>query len=228
MGRANLDRGLRWLEKLLRLESRYGFFALLRTLVLLLFFGLAVFIITSPRYFVERAEGYIRRRHDAAVSMRLVADAEARVVLSRLIAQTECSRAWVIELHNGTENLATGLPFLYGDMRLEEVSPGAGNVDREYRDFPLGRYPMATHLIHEGVFIGGAASVRAIDERLYHKLKANGVEAVGMVTLYAGARPLGVLGVSFGPGGGYNPAHLALVLQRYGVQVGTILSRGSE
>ena len=44
-----------------------------------------------------------------------------RHILSKMIFTTNADRAWLIEFHNGSKNLTTGLPFLFGSMRIEKL-----------------------------------------------------------------------------------------------------------
>ena len=54
----------------------------------------------------------------------------------------------------GAKNLSSGLPFLYGDMRIEEVADGINNVDDEYTDFQLSKYPFIGKVFDDGFYWG--------------------------------------------------------------------------
>ena len=43
-----IEKGIGWLEKLLKMEEKYGFFRFLRVLLLLLLTGFVILTITNP------------------------------------------------------------------------------------------------------------------------------------------------------------------------------------
>jgi len=103
----------------------------------------------------------------------------------------------VIELHNGSKNLSSGLPFIYGKMLPEEVADGIAHVDDEYQDFELARYPFISHVLQHGYFYGPTDSLYNYDRRLYYQFKKNNVKEFALMTLRCHNKPLGILGVSF-------------------------------
>ena len=50
--------------------------------------------------------------------------AEVQTLLMQVLLKTGADRAWVVEFHNGTKNMSTDLPFVYGTMRPEVVLDG--------------------------------------------------------------------------------------------------------
>lgn len=138
-----IEKGIGWLEKLLKMEEKYGFFRFLRVLLLLLLTGFVILTITNPCYVLDKVESIQAEQHDESVSKRIQVDADIRLMLRKLLYALDADRTWLIELHNGSKNLSSGLPFLYGDMRIEEVADSINNVDDEYTDFQLSKYPFS-------------------------------------------------------------------------------------
>lgn len=115
-------------------------FSIVKGLFLILLTGCVVFFALNPKYLLERITEIRTEERGALVESRLKSDVEIGAALSGLLAATGADRAWLIELHNGSEDIATGLPFLYGSMRMEEVREGVYHVDEEYSDFVLSKY----------------------------------------------------------------------------------------
>ena len=192
-----IEKGIGWLQKLLHLQEKFGFFSILKSLFILLITGYVVFFALNPRYLLDKMEQVQTEQHNDAVSRRMSADANIRMIFNRILPTLDADRVWLIELHNGAKNLTTGLPFLYGDMRIEAVSDGVLNVDEEYTDFSLSKYPFIAKIFEDGYFYGHIESMREFDERLYYKFKSNDVNEIALLALYQGDKPLGVLGISF-------------------------------
>ena len=103
-----LDKGIGWLQKLLNLQKKYGFFSILKGLFILLVAGYVVFFALNPKYLIERVTNIQTEQHDKLVSSRLEADSQIRRILSKAIFTANADRTWLIEFHNGSKNLATG------------------------------------------------------------------------------------------------------------------------
>lgn len=219
-----IDKGIGWIEKLLRLEEKYGFFRFVKVLLLLVLTGIAVLTVTNPKFVLEKVEEIRAEKHDDAVTKRIQADAEIRMTLHKMLHHLNADRAWLIELHNGSKNLSSGLPFLYGDMRIEEVADGISNVDEEYTDFQLSKYPFVGKLFERGYFYGDIENIRPVDERMYFKFKSNDVNEVAILALFVGDKPLGTIGVSFCGDKTMNAQEVGRAIRKCGVQVATLLS----
>lgn len=223
-----IEKGIGWLEKLLKMEEKYGFFRFLRVLLLLLLTGFVILTITNPHYVLDKVESIQAEQHDESVAKRIQVDADIRLMLRKLLYALDADRTWLIELHNGSKNLSSGLPFLYGDMRIEEVADGISNVDDEYKDFNLSKYPFIAKVFDDGVFWGPIESIREIDERMYFKFKSNDLNEIAVMALYYGDKPLGVLGISFCGEKQMNEVAVGRAIRKCGVQVATLLSNDNN
>lgn len=219
-----IEKGIGWLQKLLHLQEKFGFFSILKSLFILLITGYVVFfarilVTCSTKWNQVQTE-----QHNDAVSRRMSADANIRMIFNRILPTLDADRVWLIELHNGAKNLTTGLPFLYGDMRIEAVSDGVLNVDEEYTDFSLSKYPFIAKIFEDGYFYGHIESMREFDERLYYKFKSNDVNEIALLALYQGDKPLGVLGISFCGDKQMDASAVGKTIRKCGVQIATLLS----
>ena len=170
------------------------------------------------------AESQVTEEHSDLVETRLKSDTEISNILSDLISTADADRAWLIEFHNGSKNLATGLPFLFGSMRMEEVRESIFHVDEEYADFSLSKYKLIVRTLQDGFFYGNLEDVREVDERLYYKFKANNVNEIALLTLYDCETPVGVLGLSFCNDKLMHRQMVGKEIRRGGVQIATLLS----
>ena len=75
-------------------------------------------------------------------------------------------------------------------MRIEVVADGISNVDDEYINFQLSKYPFIGKLFDDGFFWGSVDAIRETDERMYFKFKSNSVNEIAIIALYTGEKPL--------------------------------------
>ena len=129
-------------------------------------------------------------------------------MLRKLLYALDADRTWLIELHNGSKNLSSGLPFLYGDMRIEEVADSINNVDDEYTDFQLSKYPFIGKVFDDGFYWGAIETIKEI----------------AILALYAGEKPLGAIGISFCGQKQMDASAVGKAIRKCGIQVATLLS----
>lgn len=210
--------------KLLHLQEKFGFFSILKGLFILLITGYVVFFALNPRYLLDKMEKIQTEQHNDAVSRRMKADADARLILRRLCTLSMLTEYGLLNCITERKNLTSGLPFLFGDMRIEEVADAIPNVDEEYTDFSLSRYPFISKVFDDGYFFGTTDSMREFDERLYYKFKSNDVNEIALLALYQGDKPLGVLGISFCGNKQMDASAVGKAIRKCGIQIATLLS----
>lgn len=193
-----IDKGIGWLQKLLNLQKKYGFFSILKGLFLIMLAGYVIFFALNPRYLLEKMDNIQKENHSDAIAKRIESDSQVRLILDKLLLRSGADRSFLIEFHNGSKNLATDLPFLFGSMRIESTTDSIAGVEEEYADFSLSRYPLMVNILKDGFFYGSVEEkVKSLDKKLYFKLKSNSVNEIALITLYQGDNPLGILGLSF-------------------------------
>lgn len=222
MERLNKSVGI--LQRLLNLQSKYGFFSILKGLLILLITGYVMFFTLNPTYLLEKIDNAKSEQHEDAVAKRIKSDSEIRLILERTLHKSDASRTWLIEFHNGNSNLSSGLPFLFGSMRLEATKDSIPTVEEEYADFSLSRYPLLTKVIEDGYFIGNIEDVKPLDPKLYFKMKSNNVNEVAFLALYNGNKPLGIAGITYCNGAPMNKEKVGMMIRKAGVKIATLLS----
>ena len=187
--------------------------------------GYIIFFALNPKYLLDRMSEITTAEHDHLVNTRLSADSNIRHILSKMIFTTNADRAWLIEFHNGSKNLTTGLPFLFGSMRIEEVRDSISNVDEDYADFSLSKYKLVAKVLDDGYFYGGLDDIQKIDQRLYYKFQANDISEIALLTLYDGEKPAGIIGLSFCNGKKMDKQLVGKHIRSSGIKVATLLSQ---
>lgn len=220
-----IDKGMGWLQKMLNLQNKYGFFSIIKGLFLLFLAGYVVFFALNPKYLLERVTTIQTEQHDNLVRSRLAADSDIRLILSKTMHNTNADRAWLIEFHNGNKNLTTGLPFLFGSMRIEETQDSIPNVDEDYADFSLSKYKLIAKVLDEGFFYGNIQDVQSIDKRLYYKFQSNDINEIALLTIYNEDKPAGIVGLSFCNNKQMDKQLVGKRIRSAGIQIATLLSQ---
>lgn len=220
-----IDKGMGWLQKMLNLQNKYGFFSIVKGLFLLFLAGYVVFFALNPKYLLERVTTIQTEQHDNLVRSRLAADSDIRLILSKTMHNTNADRAWLIEFHNGNKNLTTGLPFLFGSMRIEETQDSIPNVDEDYADFSLSKYKLIAKVLDEGFFYGNIKDVQSIDKRLYYKFQSNDINEIALLTIYNEDKPAGIVGLSFCNNKQMDKQLVGKRIRSVGIQIATLLSQ---
>lgn len=220
-----IDKGMGWLQKMLNLQNKYGFFSIVKGLFLLFLAGYVVFFALNPKYLLERVTTIQTEQHDNLVRSRLAADSDIRLILSKTMHNTNADRAWLIEFHNGNKNLTTGLPFLFGSMRIEETQDSIPNVDEDYADFSLSKYKLIAKVLDEGFFYGNIKDVQSVDKRLYYKLQSNDINEIALLTIYNEDKPAGIVGLSFCNNKQMDKQLVGKRIRSAGIQIATLLSQ---
>lgn len=220
-----IDKGIGWLQKMLNLQNKYGFFSIVKGLFLLFLAGYVVFFALNPKYLLERVTTIQTEQHDNLVRSRLAADSDIRLILSKTMHNTNADRAWLIEFHNGNKNLTTGLPFLFGSMRIEETQDSIPNVDEDYADFSLSKYKLIAKVLDEGFFYGNIKDVQSVDKRLYYKFQSNDINEIALLTIYNEDKPVGIVGLSFCNNKQMDKQLVGKRIRSAGIQIATLLSQ---
>lgn len=218
-----MEKGVGMLGKLLNLLNKYGLWNIIKALGVILLLAYVIFFALNPTYLLDRVSEIQSEKHTQAVGRRINADKQIMLLLETALVHTDADRVWLIEFHNGSANLASGLPFLYGSMRLEVVSEGTMPVEEEYTDFSLSRFPLMTKLISDGYHYGSVEDIAKLDNKLYHKLCSNNVHDIAMLCIYNGDTPLGILGMTWCGAGKTLDRDVGMEIRKVGMQIGSVL-----
>lgn len=116
--------------------------------------------------------------------------------LKSLLINLDADRAAIIEMHNGTNN-TSGLPFIYGDMAYEQISPKVGYAQDEFKNFNLAKLPFVALHYKDKTWIGSTDDVAKEDGYFAAKLRVVNAEYGAFIMLEGINGPLGFLTLHF-------------------------------
>lgn len=116
--------------------------------------------------------------------------------LKSLLINLDADRAAIIEMHNGTNN-TSGLPFIYGDMAYEQISPKVGYAQDEFKNFNLAKLPFVALHYKDKTWIGSTDEVAKEDGYFAAKLRVVNAEYGAFIMLNGINGPLGFLTLHF-------------------------------
>lgn len=193
-----IDGGISTFEKFLNIVKNNSIWVLLKTFLMLIFFGITFFFILNPTYFFEKYEEYTKKRHESELVERFNNTQLMSDELNEMLYELHADRTFFIEYHNSVKSLQ-GAPFAYGSMSFEKLHPNRELVfiADEYTDFPLTKYDMVIHLYGEEMFVGTINELELIDKRLAGKLKISNITQVALIEVWGDNQPLGILGATW-------------------------------
>jgi len=190
------------IEKIVKMLSSYGYKKVLSALLIFMLFTATIIIFTNQKAIVSR----IVKEQTAAVQLNNAKNLEFRVkvvnprvdaILYKLLVQTGADRAFVIEMHNGTDN-PTGLPFAFGDMTYERLrSDSTESILNQYNRMNLSAIPMASYLCKNKRFFGTVEELSTIDLKISRRIKINGINFIGLYSVRGNEVEIGWVGISF-------------------------------
>ena len=153
-------------------------------------------IINNYRTEFKREKEEEIKKHADAVQKRFEIGPYISNELKSLLIKLGADRAAIVEMHNGTNN-ASGLPFIYGDMAYEEISPNVGFAQDEFKNFNLAKLPFVATHYKDSSWIGSVDTIEKEDPYFAAKLRTVGVSYGAMVILEGINGPLGFLTLFF-------------------------------
>lgn len=145
---------------------------------------------------IKRSDEATRKHHAELVQKRFEISPLISNELKRLLIALDADRAAILEMHNGTNN-SSGLPFIYGDMAYEEISPNVGYASDEFKNFNLAKLPFVSLHYNEKTWIGSVDEVGKDDPYFAAKLRVVEVNFGAFVVLEGINGPVGFLTLFF-------------------------------
>lgn len=193
---------LGWLERTTKLIAKYGIFRVFGAIVVIALFGmvLGLFIYQKPLMTKMLEEQRIEetKEHSASMQLRLNhINPQIDAILLKLLIDTGSDRAFIVEMHNGSNN-PTGLPFVYGELTYEQVvDNNTPLVAEEYGVFNLSRFSFVNYIYKNKLFKGNINELNKIDHKLATRMGQNDVKYSYIVSLTGSNVAIGFLGVSY-------------------------------
>lgn len=167
-----------WLDK-------FGILKLFRTaFAIFLLYWMCVFAFQPSKIFEKYQEWY-DRIHAEKIEKTLESHYQIHGHLTDLRYKSDAMRAMILSLHNGSENINGQYQFLKVSAIFEE-SGDFYPVTDEWSEVHISSFTIFSYLYSNGFFCGSIEDVRAIDNKLYHRLAANEVNYIHIQALIGG------------------------------------------
>lgn len=204
-----------FLEKVINLVEKHGLVRIFKAIFVITAF---FFVMYNGQNVSEIVENVIQKQeteHSAALEYRKKINPKIELQLSELLINTGANRAFVMEMHNGTSNVS-GLPFYYGEMTYEKVTPNVVHIDEDYKNLNLSRFSFAYYLDEHNSWHGNLEDLAKIDNKLSMRMKSNDVSYIIIECIHGLDKPVGFLGVTYCDN--RVPANLDNVIRRVNVE----------
>lgn len=182
-------------QKSVEFTKKYSIVDLLKGLFALVFSTAIILLFLNPSFILDKYDEFKDKQHTEKVEKRLDISPKIQLELDKLLFSTSANRAFVVEFHNGTNNL-NGLPFLYGDVTYEQVN-GVEYIGDLYYNIPLARFPISNVLMNRGYWYGSLDELAEIDKRLKNRVEVNDCTWMALILLKGKDQYLGIIGLTY-------------------------------
>ena len=192
-------------EKAVQVVDKYGSWKVFQAIIYLGLFLFIIFYIPAiTKATVERvttesinsADKDKETKHLENLELRKEMQPQIYAILGTFLEKTRADRAFIVELHNGSNNL-NGVPFLHGSVTYDKSREGLEPIDEDYQNLSLSRFSMSTYLHANYNYIGSVEKLSTIDKKLSAKLVSNDVKYIAVMTLYNGTNEWGWFGLIY-------------------------------
>ena len=192
-------------EKTVQVVDKYGSWKVFQAIIYLGLFLFIIFYIPAiTKATVERvttesinsADKDKETKHLENLELRKEMQPQIYAILGTFLEKTRADRAFIVELHNGSNNL-NGVPFLHGSVTYDKSREGLEPIDENYQNLSLSRFSMSTYLHANYNYIGSVEKLSTIDKKLSAKLVSNDVKYLAVMTLHNGTNEWGWFGLIY-------------------------------
>lgn len=164
-----------WLDK-------FGVLKLFRTAFSIFLLYWMCIIAFNPSKIFEKYQQWYDKMHNEKIEKTLGSHYQIHGHLTDLRYRSGAMRGMILSLHNGSANINGQYQFLKVSAIFEE----AGDfypVSEEWSEIHISSFPMFAYLYSNDYFCGSIEEVKAIDNKLYHRLAANEVQYIHIQAL---------------------------------------------
>ena len=218
-----VDTTIGWIEKLSGVLKKHGLQNILLTMMVLFLTVVVARLTFNPESVFNKMDEIKQKAHTESVMKRLNNEPQIREAVINLRSELDADRVYILETHNGGENLAS-LPFLYVDLTYAEPRGQTAWMEEEYRNVRLSRYPWASEVFRQTYWSGTIEVLEELDPELYYRLKNEDVRFMASMMLYGTYNPCGVVGVVYTDDNYPSDDTIKRVLMRYATTLSTLLN----
>lgn len=193
-------------ERLMKFKDKHGYWNLTK-LVLFVAFAIATLFLAKnfgESFSFDRQKEAINAvmqennqqmfiEHEEKMEQRRIIKPYVMEILKNTITEMGCGRAFVIELHNGSNNTA-GLPFIHASMTYEVVARGIEPIDEDYQNISLTRFVFSEYLHQHDLWFGPIEEFVQMDPKMGGRLNHNGATYLVITTIRSESCEIGYYG----------------------------------
>ncbi len=198
-------------EKLLKLVEKYGYWRMTKLVMFVVFTITMLYLgknFGENYTFDEQKQKAVvsqvmaekdqqrEQLHSAEMTMRNNIKPLVSQLLRDAINQMNADRAFVIELHNGSNNTA-GLPFIHCTMTYEEDGRDIQPIDEDYQNLSLSRFSFPEFLHTHDFWHGSIDEFEKIDPKVTSRMRNNDVTYLVIATLEIDDNEIGYFGFTY-------------------------------
>ena len=214
---------LNWIERVGEMLKKHGLQNILLTIMVLFLTIVVGRVAIEPEILFNKMEEIKQKNHTESVLKRINNEPQIREAVINLRGELDADRVYILETHNGGENLSS-LPFLYVDLTYAEPRNQASWMEDEYKNVRLSRYPWATEVFKSTYWSDDIENLYELDPELYLRLKSEGAKFMAVMMLYGTYNPCGVVGVVYTDEDHPSDEQIKRVLMRYATTLSTLLN----
>lgn len=214
---------LNWIERVGEMLKKHGLQNILLTIMVLFLTIVVGRVAIEPEILFNKMEEIKQKNHTESVLKRINNEPQIREAVINLRGELDADRVYILETHNGGENLSS-LPFLYVDLTYAEPRNQASWMEDEYKNVRLSRYPWATEVFKSTYWSDDIENLDELDPELYLRLKSEGAKFMAVMMLYGTYNPCGVVGVVYTDDDHPSDEQIKRVLMRYATTLSTLLN----
>ena len=193
-------------ERLMQLIKKYGYWKLTKSIFFVAFCIIALYgsyNFGKNLSFEDQKEALkevlssnsqqLYQEHEVKMEQRRIIKPYVMEVLKNTVNDMGCGRAFVIELHNGSNNTA-GLPFIHASMTYEVVGRNVEPIDEDYQNISLTRFVFSEYLHKHDLWFGTIDEFIKLDSKMGDRLKHNGATYLVITTIRSETHEIGYYG----------------------------------
>lgn len=173
-----ISKSSEWLDK-------FGVFKLFKTAFSIFLLYWMCVIAFNPSSLFEKYKEWYDKMHDDKVEKTLESHYLIHNNLIDLKYKSNAVRCLVYSLHNGQSNINGQYQFLKVSCIFEECGDTFSVMD-EYQNIHLTQFSIFSHLYSNHYFCGSIDDLKEVDNKLYYRLVANGVNYLHIQALIGG------------------------------------------
>ena len=196
-------------ERLIKFKDKYGYWNLTK-LVLFVAFAIAVLLLAKnfgENYSFERQKEAMTEvieqnnqqlfiEHNEQMQIRRDIKPLVTDLLKNTLNEMDADRAFIFELHNGSNNTA-GLPFIHCTMTYEETARNIEPIDEDYQNLSLTRFSFPEYLHKHDLWFGTIDEFEAIDKKIASRMRNNGATYLVITTIRSENSEIGYFGFTY-------------------------------